>query len=96
MNLTRKDVESIAHLARLALTEQELGELAATLTRIITFVEQLNTADTSKVEPMAHPLSGQRQRLRSDEVTEHDEHARYQKNAPLVDAALYLVPKVIE
>jgi aspartyl-tRNA(Asn)/glutamyl-tRNA(Gln) amidotransferase subunit C len=96
MNLTRKDVESIAHLARLALTEQELGELATTLTRIITFVEQLNAADTSAVEPMAHPLSGQSQRLRPDEVTERDAHARYQKNAPLVDAGLYLVPKVIE
>ena len=96
MNLTRKDVESIAHLARLALTEPELGELATTLTRIITFVEQLNTADTSAVEPMAHPLSGQSQRLRPDEVTERDAHARYQKNAPLVDAGLYLVPKVIE
>ncbi len=96
MNLTRKDVESIAHLARLALTEQELGGLVATLSRIITFVEQLNAADTSAVEPMAHPLSGQRQRLRTDEVTEHDAHERYQRNAPLVDAALYLVPKVIE
>jgi aspartyl-tRNA(Asn)/glutamyl-tRNA(Gln) amidotransferase subunit C len=96
MNLTRKDVESIAHLARLALTEQELGELASTLTRIITFVEQLNTADTSTVEPMAHPLSGQSQRLRSDELTESDAHERYQENAPQVEASLYLVPKVIE
>jgi aspartyl-tRNA(Asn)/glutamyl-tRNA(Gln) amidotransferase subunit C len=96
MNLTRKDVESIAHLARLALTEQELGELVSTLTRIITFVEQLNAADTSEVEPMAHPLRGQSQRLRADEVTERDAHERYQENAPRVEAALYLVPKVIE
>jgi aspartyl-tRNA(Asn)/glutamyl-tRNA(Gln) amidotransferase subunit C len=96
MNLTRKDVESIAHLARLALTEPELDALARSLTRIITFVEQLSAADTSTVEPMAHPLSGQRQRLRRDEVTEHDAHQRYQENAPLVEASLYLVPKVIE
>ena len=96
MNLTRKDVESIAHLARLALTEQELGELATSLTRIITFVEQLNTADTSNVEPMAHPLLGQSQRLRPDEANERDAHERYQQNAPLVEAGLYLVPKVIE
>jgi aspartyl-tRNA(Asn)/glutamyl-tRNA(Gln) amidotransferase subunit C len=59
-------------------------------------VEQLNAADTSKVEPMAHPLSGQSQRLRADEATERDEHERFQKNAPLVEAGLYLVPKVIE
>ncbi len=45
---------------------------------------------------MAHPLAGQAQRLRPDEVTERDEHDQYQKNAPQVEAALYLVPKVIE
>ncbi len=96
MNLTRRDVESIARLARLAITEQELAEYVSTLSRIITFVEQLNAADTREVEPMAHPLSGQTQRLRPDEVSEHDAHERYQKNAPQVEAALYLVPKVIE
>ncbi|MFP6829881.1 MAG: Asp-tRNA(Asn)/Glu-tRNA(Gln) amidotransferase subunit GatC, partial [Gammaproteobacteria bacterium] len=36
------------------------------------------------------------QRLRPDEVTEIDERERFQRNAPLVDKALYLVPKVIE
>ena len=96
MKLTRKDVESIAHLARLAITEQEFAEYVATLSRIITFVEQLNAAETREVEPMAHPLSGQTQRLRSDEVTERDQHECYQKNAPQVEAGLYLVPKVIE
>ncbi len=96
MNLTRKDVESIAHLARLAITEPELAAYVSTLSRIITFVEQLNAADTREVEPMAHPLSGQTQRLRPDEVTERDARERHQKNAPLVEAGLYLVPKVIE
>lgn len=96
MNLTPKDVESIAHLARLAITEQELAVYVSSLSKIITFVEQLNAADTRDVEPMAHPLSGQTQRLRPDEVTERDAHQRYQENAPLVEGALYLVPKVIE
>jgi aspartyl-tRNA(Asn)/glutamyl-tRNA(Gln) amidotransferase subunit C len=44
---------------------------------------------------MAHPLD-QKQRLRADVVTEHDEHERYQRNAPAVEHGLYLVPKVIE
>ena len=96
MNLTSKYVENIAHLARLAITEQELAVYVSSLSKIITFVEQLNAADTREVEPMAHPLSGQTQRLRSDEVTERDQHERYQKNAPQVEAGLYLVPKVIE
>ena len=96
MSLTRTDVENIARLARLEITESELAEYAGTLSRIINFVEQLNAADTGAVEPMAHPLSGQTQRLRADEITERDKHELYQKNAPLVEAGLYLVPKVIE
>ena len=45
---------------------------------------------------MAHPLPGLAQRLRPDEVLETDQHERYQRNAPQVEAGLYLVPKVIE
>jgi len=96
MKLTAKDVENIAHLARLSVSEHELPTYVANLSKIVTFVEQLNAADTREVEPMSHPLSGQTQRLRSDEVTERDQHERYQKNAPQVEAGLYLVPKVIE
>jgi aspartyl-tRNA(Asn)/glutamyl-tRNA(Gln) amidotransferase subunit C len=96
MSLTRTDVENIARLARLEIAESELMQYAGTLSRIIDFVEQLNAAETHDVEPMAHPLSGQTQRLRTDEVTERDQHENYQANAPLVEAGLYLVPKVIE
>ena len=45
---------------------------------------------------MAHPLPGQRARLRPDVVTESDRHELYQRNAPQVEAGLYLVPRVIE
>jgi aspartyl-tRNA(Asn)/glutamyl-tRNA(Gln) amidotransferase subunit C len=96
MSLTRKDVEGIAHLARLAITETELPVYTDSLSKILNFVEQLNAADVAKVEPMAHPLAGQVQRLRADEVTAADAHEKYQRNAPRVDAGLYLVPKVIE
>jgi aspartyl-tRNA(Asn)/glutamyl-tRNA(Gln) amidotransferase subunit C len=90
------DVANIAHLARLAITEQEMPVFAASLAKIFNLVEQLNAADVANVEPMAHPLAGQVQRMRSDEVTETDAHAKYQRNAARVEADLYLVPKVIE
>ena len=45
---------------------------------------------------MAHPLADQVQRLRPDEVIDVDQHEKYQRNAPRVEAGLYLVPKVIE
>ncbi len=96
MSLTRAQVEGIAHLARLEITEEELPVYVDRLSRIIDFVEQLSAADTGDVEPMAHPLADQVQRLRADQVTESDEHEKYQRNAPSVAAGLYLVPKVIE
>lgn len=96
MSLTRKDVENIAHLARLAITEAETPEYVDRLSKILGLVEQLDAVDTSSVEPMAHPLKGQVQRLRADEVVDRDQHEKYQRNATRTEAGLYLVPKVIE
>jgi len=95
MALTRSDIENIAQLARLQLNETEIPVYQQSLSSILDFVGELNRADTRGVEPMAHPLAVN-QRLRRDEITEHDEHSRYQANAPLVEAGLYLVPKVID
>ena len=96
MSLTRAQVEGIAHLARLEITEAQMPVYVDSLSRIIDLVEQLATADTAGVEPMAHPLADQVQRLRADEVTESDRHEKYQRNASAVAAGLYLVPKVID
>jgi aspartyl-tRNA(Asn)/glutamyl-tRNA(Gln) amidotransferase subunit C len=96
MSLTRAQVEGIAHLARLEITEAQLPVYVDSLSRIIDLVEQLATADTGGVEPMAHPLAEQVQRLRADEVTESDRHDKYQRNASAVAAGLYLVPKVLD
>jgi aspartyl-tRNA(Asn)/glutamyl-tRNA(Gln) amidotransferase subunit C len=96
MSLTRQDVEKIAHLARLSITEQEMPVYVTSLSSIVNFVDELSRADTSGVQPMAHPLDGQHQRLRADEVTESDHREKYQRNAPAVAAGLYVVPRVIE
>jgi aspartyl-tRNA(Asn)/glutamyl-tRNA(Gln) amidotransferase subunit C len=96
MSLTRAQIESIAHLARLELEPAEIPVYQENLSRILEFVGQLDRADTGGVAPMAHPLAGLTQRLRPDVVTERDDHELYQANAPQVAAGLYLVPKVIE
>ena len=96
MSLTRQDVEKIAHLARLSITEQEMPVYVSSLSSIVEFVDELSRADTEGVLPMAHPLDGQHQRLRSDEVSETDNREKYQVNAPSVTAGLYVVPRVIE
>ena len=96
MSLNRDQINSIAHLARLSLTEAEVPVYQDSLSKIVGLVGQLDAAPTAGVEPMAHPLPGLAQRLRADDVTEKDQHELYQRNAPQVEAALYLVPKVIE
>ncbi|TLY65035.1 MAG: Asp-tRNA(Asn)/Glu-tRNA(Gln) amidotransferase subunit GatC [Gammaproteobacteria bacterium] len=96
MSLTREQIESIAHLARLELKPPEIAVYQESLSRILDLVGELDRADTASVAPMAHPLPGLSQRLRADLVTEQNRHELYQANAPQVAAGLYLVPKVIE
>jgi aspartyl-tRNA(Asn)/glutamyl-tRNA(Gln) amidotransferase subunit C len=96
MALTREQIASIAHLARLQINEGEVPAYQQSLSSILDFVSQLNAAQTRDVAPMAHPLPGLTQRMREDAVTEKDERARFQPNAPQVEAGLYIVPKVIE
>ena len=95
MSLTPDDVKAIARLARLAIAEQDIPAYAKNLSSILEFVAQLDRADTSKVQPMAHPLD-MTQRMREDTVTDQANRERYQENAPQVEAGLYLVPKVVE
>ena len=96
MSLTHDDVKNIASLARLAVTPNELPVYAASLSKIISLVEQLQAADITHIEPMAHPLATQVQRLRADEVEDCKQRDKYQANAACVEAGLYLVPKVID
>jgi len=95
MALTPDEVRSIARLARLAISDRDIPRYADNLSRILDFVAQLDKADTTSVAPMAHPLD-MSQRLREDAVTESNQRELFQKNAPQVEAGLYLVPKVIE
>lgn len=95
MSLTPEDVKKIAHLARLNLSDKDIAEASRQLSNILHFIEQLNSADTSNVEALAHPLDIS-QRLRDDAITERDLREKFQRIAPQVEAGLYLVPKVIE
>jgi aspartyl-tRNA(Asn)/glutamyl-tRNA(Gln) amidotransferase subunit C len=96
MNLTSDEVQHIAQLARLAITPSEVPQYVQSLSKIIAMVEQLHGAAVAQVEPMAHPLAAQVQRLRADVVEDCGERDKYQANAACVDAGLYLVPKVID
>jgi aspartyl-tRNA(Asn)/glutamyl-tRNA(Gln) amidotransferase subunit C len=96
MSLTRQDVEKIARLARLSITDEQMPVYVTSLSSIVDFVHELSGVETGSVLPMAHPLDGLSQRLRPDVVSETDHHEKYQRNAPTVQAGLYVVPRVIE
>ena len=95
MAISEAEVKKVAHLARLAVPEDQLEGYVRNLSNILNLVDQLSAVDTSGVEPMAHPLD-MTQRLREDVVTETNNRAKYQSVAPEVEDGLYLVPKVIE
>jgi len=95
VTISRKDIEKVAVLARIRVDDEQISALEKDLGNILDLVDQLGTADTDSVEPMAHPLDAV-QRLRADEVTETNQREDFQAIAPATENGLYLVPRVIE
>ncbi len=100
MSLDLSDVDRIAQLAQLEVSDSQKQKTASQLNDILALVEQLRQVDTTGVEPLAHPISAFEDdlalRLREDAVTEENHRSEYQACAPAVENGLYLVPKVIE
>lgn len=95
MALSTQQVAHIAHLARLQLAPDEQTRVTGSLNDILALIDQLQSADTQGVEPMAHPVEAA-QPLRADVVTEADRREAYQRIAPAVQDGCYLVPRVVE
>jgi len=72
MALTKKDVEHIALLARLGLTEEEKEKFASQLSSILEYVEQLKEVNTEGVEPTAQ-VTGLENVMQADEIEPWDE-----------------------
>ena len=95
MSIKDKDLEEIAHLARIGVNSNVFPELKKDIQNIIDLVDKMDAVDTSQVNPMTHPLDIS-QPLRKDEITEFDNRKKLQENAPAVKSGLFLVPKVID
>jgi aspartyl-tRNA(Asn)/glutamyl-tRNA(Gln) amidotransferase subunit C len=95
MSIVANDIEIIAHLARLSLTEAESTDALDSITSILHLIDQMQAVDTSNVAPLAHAFEAS-QRLREDVVTEQDQREALLKLAPSAEQGLFLVPKVIE
>ena len=93
--LDTKAVQKIADLARLSVPAETLSHLTHDLENILNLVAKMDSVDTSNVKPLAHPVDTV-QPMRADEVTEENQRDLFQKNAPSVEAGLYIVPKFVE
>lgn len=93
-NLTDIDIKKIAQLAKLSIKPDAFPLYQMHLSNTLRLVAQMEQVDTTHVSPMAHPFAV-KQRLRPDVVTEPNTNALLQL-APLAEASLFLVPKVIE
>ena len=92
--LTRRDVEHVAKLARLALTSAELDQMTIELTAILAYAAAVASLDTDGVEPTAHPLPLVNV-LRPDVVRLGVDRAEVLLMAPVTEADRFRVPRIL-
>ena len=95
MALDKAEVARIAALARIRLSEDEVAPLAAELSHILGWIEQLAEVDTADVPPMTS-VAAMRLPMREDSVTDGDRRDAVLGNAPQSAKGFFVVPKVIE
>ena len=95
MRITKEEVEHVAKLARLAVTEEEKERYSQQLSNILTYIEKLKELDTSKVDPTSHVLP-MKNVFREDEVRPSLPREEILKNAPDRTEEFFRVPKIIE
>ncbi|MGD9684467.1 MAG: Asp-tRNA(Asn)/Glu-tRNA(Gln) amidotransferase subunit GatC [Candidatus Obscuribacterales bacterium] len=93
--ITVKDVEHVAKLARLALSDHEKRLYTEQLGKIIQYFDQLQEVDTRAVEPMSHPLPLNNV-MRDDTVVRTPGHETMLANAPDREGAFFRVPKITD
>jgi aspartyl-tRNA(Asn)/glutamyl-tRNA(Gln) amidotransferase subunit C len=95
MSVDAATVRRVAHLARIAVDEDEVENLQGELNAILAFVEQLREVDVEGVEPMTS-VTPMAMKMRRDEVTEGGIADDVLNNAPAREDHFFLVPKVVE
>jgi aspartyl-tRNA(Asn)/glutamyl-tRNA(Gln) amidotransferase subunit C len=95
MSVDAATVRRIAHLARIAVADDEVGPLEGELNAILAFVAQLEEVDVTGVEPMTS-VTPMRMRQRDDVVTDGGIAEDIVRNAPMTTDHYFVVPKVVE
>ena len=95
MSVDLATVKRVAHLARIAVSEEEAGRMTGELNAILGFVEQPNEVNVDGVEPMTS-VTPMVMKKREDVVTDGDKANDVVANAPISEENFFLVPKVVE
>ena len=95
MSISKEDVDKIARLAKLELSEDERNKFAKQLGDIISYVEKLDEVDVSNVEPLAH-VNDLMKVTRDDKSRPSLDKEQVFRNSPQHDKDYFLVPKVIK
>jgi aspartyl-tRNA(Asn)/glutamyl-tRNA(Gln) amidotransferase subunit C len=95
MSVDAATVRRIAHLARIAVTAEEVPHLQGELNAMLAFVEQLSEVNVDGVEPMTS-VTPMEMKKRPDEVTDGEIADDIVRNAPGTQDHFFLVPKVVE
>jgi aspartyl-tRNA(Asn)/glutamyl-tRNA(Gln) amidotransferase subunit C len=95
MSVDAATVRRIAHLARIAVADNEIEHLRGEINNMLAFVEQLNEVNVDGVEPTAS-VEDMKLKMRDDVVSDGDYAKRVLANAPATDDGFYQVPKVVE
>ncbi len=95
MSIDKETARRAAHLARIAVAEEDLDHLAAELSNILGFMEQLAEVDVEGVEPMTS-VTPMRLKRRADVVTDGNMQDKILSNAPDAREGFFAVPKVVE
>jgi aspartyl-tRNA(Asn)/glutamyl-tRNA(Gln) amidotransferase subunit C len=95
MSVDQATVRRIAHLARIAVTDEEVPHLQGEINAILSFVEALGAVDVEGVEPMTSVIP-MKLPMRADVVTDGEIGRLVLANAPLTEDDFFLVPKIIE
>ncbi len=95
MSVTKEDVKKVARLSRIAVPEDQLEQLAADLTGIMGWIEQLNEVDVEGVEPMTSVVATDLP-MREDVVSDGGISDQILANAPRTEDGFFVVPKAVE
>jgi aspartyl-tRNA(Asn)/glutamyl-tRNA(Gln) amidotransferase subunit C len=95
MSVDEKTVRHIARLARIALTDEQVGPMADEINGILSWIEQLQEVDVAGIAPLTSVVA-QHLRMRDDVVTDGDQVDALMANAPRSEDHFFVVPKVVE